>query len=111
MALQVSHPVCTQECSTLFGFYKLGDGLDAHDVGNFDPLSVGQVITMEPGIYIPAGNDYIDKKYWNLSVRIEDDVLVTENGYKILSDCIPRQPNGIEKLMKEKGLGNLPLDR
>ena len=68
-------------------------GLDVHDPGDYcKPLVPGQVVTMEPGIYIPEEN---------LGVRIEDDVLITETGYKFLSERLPRDPGEIEKLMAE----------
>ena len=68
-------------------------GLDVHDAGEYqEPLAAGMVITIEPGIYIP------EKK---IGVRIEDDVLVTPNGAKILSDGIPREPDAIEKWLSE----------
>lgn len=64
-------------------------GLDVHDAGAYQkPLAPGMVITLEPGIYIPQEK---------LGVRIEDDVLVTETGAKILSDGLPREPDEIEK--------------
>ena len=50
------------------------------------------VVTIEPGIYIPEEN---------LGVRIEDDVLVTETGAKLLSEKLPRDPDEIEKIMAE----------
>ncbi|MEY4940227.1 MAG: Xaa-Pro aminopeptidase [Verrucomicrobiota bacterium] len=63
-------------------------GLDVHDAGRLnEPLAPGMVITLEPGIYIP------EKR---LGVRIEDDVLVTETGARILSDGLPREPAEIE---------------
>ncbi len=66
-------------------------GLNVHDVGNFCvPLQPGMVLTVEPGIYIPEEN---------LGVRIEDDVLITETGYKLLSQRLPRDPAEIEKIM------------
>jgi len=66
-------------------------GLNVHDVGNFCvPLQPGMVLTVEPGIYIPEEN---------LGVRIEDDVLITESGYKLLSQHLPRDPSEIEKIM------------
>ena len=50
------------------------------------------VVTMEPGIYIPEEN---------LGVRIEDDVLITADGYKLLSERLPRDPEQIEKIMAD----------
>ena len=64
---------------------------------------------MTPGIYIPEGSD-CDKKWWGIAVRIEDDVLITENGPIILSAEAPRTSEDIEALMKETSpLGNFEL--
>lgn len=66
-------------------------GLDVHDPGEYcGPLQPGMVVTVEPGIYIPEEH---------LGVRIEDDVLITESGYKLLSERLPRDPDEIEKIM------------
>ena len=68
-------------------------GLNVHDPGEYcRPLQPGMVVTMEPGIYIPEEK---------LGVRIEDDVLVTETGYKLLSERLPRDPAEIEKIMAQ----------
>ena len=69
-------------------------GLEVHDPVNdrSRPLEPGMVITIEPGIYIPEEN---------LGVRIEDDVLVTRDGYRILSRELPREVDEIERLMRE----------
>ncbi|HUE43702.1 MAG TPA: Xaa-Pro peptidase family protein [Candidatus Sulfotelmatobacter sp.] len=68
-------------------------GLNVHDVGDTcRPLEPGMVITIEPGIYIPEEN---------LGVRIEDDVLVTETGAKVLSEKLTRDPDQIERIMAE----------
>jgi Xaa-Pro aminopeptidase len=68
-------------------------GLDVHDPGDScKPLMPGQVVTMEPGIYIPEEN---------LGVRIEDDALITETGYELLSNKLPRSADEIEKIMAE----------
>ena len=75
-------------------------GLDVHDRGNYGPLQAGTVITVEPGIYIPAGSP-CDPKWWNIAVRIEDDVLITPTGYENLSAEAPRTVADIEKLMAE----------
>ncbi len=68
-------------------------GLVGHDPGDRTrPLEPGMVVTVEPGIYIPEEN---------LGVRIEDDVLVTADGAKILTARLPRDPDEIEKIMSE----------
>ena len=75
-------------------------GLDVHDRGSYGPLQAGNVITVEPGIYIPAGSP-CDPKWWNIGVRIEDDALITASGYENLSAEAPRTVADIEKLMAE----------
>ncbi|WP_156133085.1 aminopeptidase P N-terminal domain-containing protein [Lacinutrix sp. Hel_I_90] len=76
-------------------------GLDVHDPGTYGPLEANQVITVEPGIYIPEGSP-CDKKWWGIAVRIEDDILITENGPVNLSAEAPRHADAIEALMKQK---------
>ncbi|MEZ4803120.1 MAG: aminopeptidase P N-terminal domain-containing protein [Gelidibacter sp.] len=76
-------------------------GLDVHDPSLRGNLEANMVITVEPGIYIPEGSD-CDKKWWGIAVRIEDDILVTENGPVNLSAEAPRKSSEIEALMKEK---------
>ena len=75
-------------------------GLDVHDRGTYGLLRPGTVITVEPGLYIPAGSP-CDPKYWNIGVRIEDDILITGQGYENLSAGAPRTVAEIEKLMAE----------
>ncbi len=66
-------------------------GLNVHDAGDPDrPLEPGMVITIEPGLYLPEEN---------LGVRIEDDVLITPSGYKLLSQRLPRAVSEIEAIM------------
>jgi Xaa-Pro aminopeptidase len=68
-------------------------GLDVHDAsGPARPLEPGMVITVEPGIYIPEEN---------LGVRIEDEVLITADGYRLLTARLPRLPDEVEKIMAE----------
>lgn len=68
-------------------------GLNVHDAGDPNrPLAPGMVITIEPGIYIPEEN---------LGVRIEDNILVTETGHKLLTARLPRTAPEIEKFMAE----------
>ena len=80
-------------------------GLDVHDVGRYHikdesrPLEPGMVLTVEPGIYISPSTKDIPGKYLGIGVRIEDDVLVTEDGNRILSSKAPKQVEELEALM------------
>ena len=76
-------------------------GLDVHDPGLHGTLTPGNVITVEPGIYIPKGSD-CDPKWWDIGVRIEDDILITTEGPDNLSAKAPRKIEEIEALMKEE---------
>jgi Xaa-Pro aminopeptidase len=78
-------------------------GLDVHDLNLWGPFQANMVITVEPGIYIPEGSP-CDKKWWGIAVRIEDDVLITENGPVLLSFEAPRKSDEIEALMKESSV-------
>ncbi len=79
-------------------------GLDVHDSGVYSSLQPGEVMTVEPGIYIPEGSP-CDPKWWDIYVRIEDDILITDGPAIILSDSAPRTITEIEKLM-DKGQAN-----
>jgi Xaa-Pro aminopeptidase len=89
-----------------FYMHRIGHwlGMDVHDVGTYRindqwrPLEPGMVFTVEPGIYIPA-NDRVDSKWWNIGVRIEDNILVTQDGYENLTAAIPKTVADIEALM------------
>ncbi len=66
-------------------------GLEVHDpTGGVNTLSAGMVITVEPGVYIPEER---------IGIRIEDTVLVTENGAKIMSGALPKEPYEVEKAL------------
>lgn len=80
-------------------------GLDVHDAGLYGPLQPGNVITVEPGIYIPAGSP-CDPKWWNIGVRIEDDVLITDGEPEVLSGAVPKTTDAIEKMMAEESYLN-----
>lgn len=73
-------------------------GLQVHDVGSYGRLRSGMVITVEPGIYIAPAED-IDPRWWNIGVRIEDDILVTDGEPLVLSAGAPKDPGEIERLM------------
>src|SRR5690606_16616288 len=86
-------------------------GMDVHDVGPYRDLGVaekpsrallpGMALTVEPGIYVrPAPS--VPEAYWNIGIRIEDDVIVTEDGCRVLSGDAPKAVTEIEALM-EKG--------
>jgi Xaa-Pro aminopeptidase len=78
-------------------------GLDVHDKSEYGPLKKDMVITIEPGIYIKPGSE-CDKKWWGIAVRIEDDLLITQNGYELLSDFSPRSVEAIEKMMAQSSV-------
>jgi len=84
-------------------------GLDVHDVSTSGPLKAGQTITIEPGIYIPNDTKNIDPKYLGIGVRIEDDILVTASGNEVLTKKAPKDITEIEKIMQQKGLGNIEI--
>jgi Xaa-Pro aminopeptidase len=68
-------------------------GLEVHDPRYDGPLEAGMVVTIEPGVYISEEH---------LGIRIEDVVLVTPNGAKILSAALPKEPDEIEKALVSK---------
>jgi Xaa-Pro aminopeptidase len=82
-------------------------GLDVHDVGAYRldgeplPLRPGMVLTVEPGLYLPADED-IPKAFRGIGIRIEDDVAVTEAGHEVLTAAVPKQVADIEALMIKK---------
>lgn len=75
-------------------------GLDVHDAGTYEPFKHNTLITVEPGIYIPE-NSPCDPKWWGIAVRIEDDILITDNGPVNLSAYAPRTSTAIEAMMKQ----------
>ena len=83
-------------------------GMDVHDVGDYKVhdawrlLEPGMVLTVEPGLYIAGGNKEIKPRWWNIGVRIEDDVLVTRDGHEVLSSEAPKGVDEIEALMQQR---------
>lgn len=81
-------------------------GLDVHDSGSYRvnnkwrPLEPGMVLTVEPGLYISSGMHGVDKRWWGIGVRIEDDVLVTKTGHEVLTAALPVEVDDIEALMR-----------
>lgn len=82
-------------------------GLDVHDVGPYrrdnDPLLLrpGMVLTIEPGLYIPADDD-IPEAFRGIGIRIEDDIAVTEAGHEVLTASVPKRVADIEALMNNE---------
>jgi Xaa-Pro aminopeptidase len=80
-------------------------GIDVHDVGRYyydqesRALEAGVVMTVEPGIYIAPNTKDIPEQYLGIGVRIEDDVLCTQNGPRVLTNKVPKQAEEIESLM------------
>jgi Xaa-Pro aminopeptidase len=80
-------------------------GMDVHDVGDYKladewrVLEPGMSLTIEPGIYIPAGLKGVPRRFDNIGIRIEDDVVVTRDGVEVLTASVPKDPDAIEALM------------
>ncbi len=96
-----------QKAHRQFYMHGLGHwlGLDVHDVGEYGEerdriLEVGMVLTVEPGLYISEEAD-VPAQYKGIGVRIEDNLLITEYGNKILTAAVPKEINEIESLMEK----------
>ncbi len=80
-------------------------GMDVHDVGdyktgdNWRTLLPGMVFTVEPGCYIRPADD-VPLELWNIGIRIEDDVAITELGSEVLTDGAPKTVEDVEELMR-----------
>jgi Xaa-Pro aminopeptidase len=83
-------------------------GMDVHDVGHYKQqaewrrLEPGMVMTVEPGLYMPA-TDAVPEPYRSIGIRIEDDLLITEDGNEVLTAAAPKDPEAIESLMGGSG--------
>jgi Xaa-Pro aminopeptidase len=80
-------------------------GMDVHDVGDYKcdgewrALAPGMVLTVEPGLYVSASLDGVDPRWHGIGIRIEDDVLVTDAGSRVLTGGVPKRIDAIEALM------------
>jgi Xaa-Pro aminopeptidase len=91
-----------------FYMHRIGHwlGMDVHDVGDYKlkdewrVLEAGMVLTVEPGLYVAADCETVDKEWRGIGIRIEDDVLVTKDGYEILTQGLPKTIAEIEALMQ-----------
>src|SRR5262249_2735871 len=83
-------------------------GLDVHDAsryaveGKSRPLEAGMVLTVEPGIYVPANSSGVDPKWRHIGVRIEDTLLVTLDGSECLACAAPREIAEVERTVQSK---------
>lgn len=90
-----------------FYMHRIGHwlGIDVHDVGDYKVdgqwriLEPGMVMTVEPGIYVAADNLNVEPRWRGIGIRIEDDVLITKEGYKVLTEHAPKSVKDIESLM------------
>ena len=90
-----------------FYMHKTGHwlGLDVHEVGeyklagDFRELEPGMAFTIEPGLYIAPGSKGVPAKFQGIGIRIEDDVLITKDGNRVLTDGVPREVDAIEAVM------------
>ncbi|MBI5429811.1 MAG: Xaa-Pro aminopeptidase [Nitrosomonadales bacterium] len=100
--------VLEKESYKKFYMHRTGHwlGMDVHDVGdykiagNWRPLQPGMVLTVEPGCYIRPAAD-VPLYLWNIGIRIEDDVVITEHGNEMLTDAAPKTVADIEELMRK----------
>jgi Xaa-Pro aminopeptidase len=85
-------------------------GLDVHDAGRYysdthvkrsRPFEAGMVLTVEPGIYVPADDKTAPPKYRGIGIRVEDDVLITKDGNVNLTSKVPKEAEEIEELMNK----------
>ncbi|HEX4872463.1 MAG TPA: aminopeptidase P N-terminal domain-containing protein [Nevskiaceae bacterium] len=83
-------------------------GMDVHDVGRYKlggeyrRFEPGMVMTVEPGIYVAPGTPGVAEKFWGIGIRIEDDVVVTEQGPEVLTAGVPKTVSEIEALMARR---------
>lgn len=92
-----------------FYMHRIGHwlGMDVHDVGNYKvngewrPLEPGMVMTIEPGLYVSPQNDKVEPRWRGIGIRIEDDVVITEQGCEVLTAAVPKSVADIEALMAQ----------
>lgn len=103
--------IIEQESYRKYYMHRAGHwlGLDVHDVGDYKvadqwrELEAGMVMTVEPGIYIPANDESVASKYRGIGIRIEDDIVVTKSQPWVLTEDAPKTVEAIEALMRSRG--------
>lgn len=109
LKLPLDEPIDEAESLKRFVPHKTSHwlGLEVHDVGTYVVngesrcLEPGMVLTIEPGLYIPADTEGVAPGFAGLGVRIEDDVLVTANGHDVLTAGLPTAPDEVEALIQK----------
>ena len=100
-----------KEAYRQFYMYRIGHmlGLDVHDVncvhdsnGDFKTFQPGMVMTIEPGLYVADDTKDVPPAYLGIGVRIEDDILITENGCEVLTDGVPKEIAEVEALVQAR---------
>lgn len=82
-------------------------GMDVHDVGRYKledgwrKIEPGMAFTVEPGIYIQPGTEGASEEFYNIGIRVEDDIVVTADGCEVLTSLVPKEVVEVEALMKE----------
>jgi Xaa-Pro aminopeptidase len=109
--LRVSAKEALREDRQLYKRYTIHNvshmlGIDVHDCSHARPelsvrgtLAAGMIITIEPGIYFQVNDQTVPEEYRGIGIRIEDDILVTKSGYRVLSDGLPVAPDAVEEWM------------
>lgn len=83
-------------------------GLDVHDVGDYRldgdsrMLEPGMVFTIEPGLYVSADDRSVEARWRGIGIRTEDDVLITEDGHRVLTAALARSADEIEEAMASR---------
>jgi Xaa-Pro aminopeptidase len=111
--LPMAAEVAIREQNQFYRRYSLHNvshmlGLDVHDCAQaraenykYGKLEPGMVLTIEPGLYFQTDDLTVPAKYRGIGVRIEDDVLVTAKGHRVLSKSLPSDPDAVERWMKQ----------
>lgn len=103
------HDLIAKEAYKPFYMHNSGHwlGLDVHDCGLYKingewrSLEPGMVLTVEPGIYLSSTIPGLDKRWWGIGIRIEDDVVVTKDGHEVLTAALPVDVSDIEALLRD----------
>jgi len=86
-------------------------GMDVHDVGDYKSddewrlLEPGMALTIEPGLYVRSGSEHAPPEYWDIGIRVEDDVVITSDGCEVLTTAVPKTVEAIEALMADAAAG------